>query len=125
MVKNMEKIETDYMIENRENRCKHLLERIAKQFNLELFPEHVVFSSKPIWILCDANDHRKFLASSNWNGWEFESLEKMLEIMFMKPGQLFMCTDCRQVPGIQPFCIDQLYSNCIEELEINLDLAGC
>ena len=110
--------------EDRENRCKHLLGRIAKQFNLELFPEHAVFSSKPMWILCDANDHRKFLASSNWGGWEFASLEEMIETMFMRSGQLFMCTDCGQVPSTQPFCTSQLHSNCIEELEMKLDLEG-
>ena len=111
------------MTEDRESRCGHLLERIAKQFNLELFPENVVFSSKPMWVLCDIDDRRKFLASSNWDGWEFASLEKMLETMFMKPGQLFICTDCGQVHAAQPINAGWLCSNCIEELEMHLDLA--
>ena len=106
------------------SKCKELLERIAKLFELELFPEKSVLRSVgPMWMLVDPKDQRGFLCFEAWGGWEFASLRTMLE-EFMESECFFMCTDCGRIPGSLDIPNPLLGCGSLEELEMKLDISG-
>jgi len=106
------------------SKCKELLERIAKLFELELFPEKSVLRSVgPMWMLVDPRDRRRFLCFEACGGWEFASLRTMLE-EFMESKYFFMCTDCGRIPESLDIPNPLLGCRSLEELEMKLDISG-
>ena len=71
------------------SKCKELLERIAKLFEIGLsLKKSVIRSAGPMWMLVDSKDQWRFLCFEAWGGWELASLRTMLE-EFMKSECFF------------------------------------
>lgn len=105
-------------------KCKELLERIAKLFELELFPaKSILRSVGPMWMLADPKDQQRFLCFEAWGGWEFASLRTMLE-EFMESEYFFMCTDRGRIPGSLDIPNYLFGCGSLEELEMKLDISG-